>query len=156
MSTPTLRQAPDPRTLRAGASTAAGFLSLVLPLVAACAGAPEEHDGGATASRVTTYTVRGRVVALPSTGGGEIRLAHEAIGGFESAAGEVVGMEAMTMSFPVAASVDDAALAPGDVVEFELRVDWSAEQPATVTRIEPLPAGTELALAAEEPASGPG
>jgi hypothetical protein len=154
------RQAPDQWPLRAGGSAAAVLLSLGLPLVAACAGAPGqqhgEQGGSATVSRVATYTVRGRVVALPSAPGGEIRLAHEAIADFESAAGEVVGMDAMTMSFPVAASVDDSAVAPGDVVEIELRVDWSAEEPATVTRIEPLPEGTELVLEAAESASGPG
>jgi hypothetical protein len=95
--------------------------------------------------------VRAQVVTLPADNGGEIRLAHEAIHDFVSAAGEVVGMDSMTMSFPLAAGVDASGLAVGDAVEIELRVDWSADAPAVVARLAPLPEGTELLFGVATP-----
>lgn len=128
---------------------------LLAPLLAAallatvCGGPGSGESPPAEAAR--TYTVRGRVVTPPADDDGEIRLTHEAIDDFVSADGEVVGMDAMTMTFPLAGGIDAAALAVGDVVEFDLRVDWTSEPPAVVTRLDPLPAGTELVSREAEP-----
>lgn len=130
---------------------------LLLLLLAACHGHDHgtEHAGEAhQGSQPKTYSVRGQVVTLPADNNGEIRLAHEAIDDFEGATGEVIGMDAMTMSFPLAEGAGHEELAVGDVVEFELSVDWSSASPATVTRIEKLPAETELGFGKAGEAEG--
>ena len=152
----TVRKGPQGRVLPTRGSVGALFLVLAPAIVAACAGAHHDgaQDGGAAeaeASSVASYAVRGRVVALPIDNGGEIRMTHEAIDDFATADGEIIGMDSMTMSFPLEPSVDGSALAVGDIVEFELRVDWGADEPATVTRIESLPDGTELAFGSASP-----
>jgi Cu/Ag efflux protein CusF len=110
-------------------------------LLSACGGSPESEE---SAAGPTTYTARGQVVTLPADNNGELRLAHEAIDDFVAADGEVVGMDAMTMSFALSANAAPDDLAQGDIVEFDLSVDWSATQLATVTRVHKLPPTTEL------------
>jgi hypothetical protein len=97
---------------------------------------------------VRTYRVRGVLDSLPdpASGAGQLRVRHEAIPDLVGVSGEVEGMAAMTMPFPVAEEVDLAGFAVGDVVRFDLTVDWEASRPVAVTAIEKLPAGTELAL----------
>ena len=92
--------------------------------------------------------MRGVLQSLPdpATGAGELRIRHEAIPDLVGMSGEIEGMAAMTMPFPVAAEVDLAGFATGDLVRFDLRIDWEAARPVAVTAIEKLPAGTELAL----------
>lgn len=137
---------------------AALALAALLLVIVACGG---NGDSGDEATRAPeTYTVRGQIVTLPRDNGGEIRLAHEAIIDFVAADGTVVGMDSMTMSFPLAAGPDGENLeigdiavghiAVGDIVEFDLRVDWSADPLATVTRVERLPADTELVFGAAD------
>ena len=69
------------------------------------------------------YRVRG-VVELLEPDQGRLKIRHEAIPTFRDASGEVVGMDGMAMWFGID---DDAGLAIGDALEFELRVDWSGE-----------------------------
>ena len=58
----------------------------------------------------------------------------------------------MTMSFPLAEGAAGDVIA-GDIVEFELRVDWNAEPLSTVTRLTKLPPDTELVFGRAEPPS---
>ena len=123
-------------------------------LLVACAllvgcGRDERTAGdGAGAEPARTYQVRGVLKSLPDpeTGAGRLRIRHEAIPDLVGASGEVEGMAAMTMPFPVDAEVDLGGYAVGDVVSFELRVDWEADRPVAVTAMERLPADTELTL----------
>ena len=115
------------------------------------AGCGSGSDDPVPDQEAKTYTVRGQIVTLPADNNGEIRLAHEAIDDFVSAGGEVVGMDAMTMSFSLAPAATASELAVGDIVEFDLRVGWSSEPLATVTRIEKLLADTELVFGKAEP-----
>jgi len=107
-------------------------------------------DGTDTTSQVTTYTARGRVLEMPSAPGEHIRLEHEAIHGFVDFRGDVVGMDAMTMSFPLAEGAAGEII-PGNIVEFDLRVDWNADPLSTVTRLEKLADDTELVFGRAEP-----
>ena len=122
--------------------TAAALAALVL--LAACGtGGEAPADGG----DVDTYEVRGVVVSVPDPADelSNLAIRHEAIDDFRSIEGEVVGMDAMTMPFPVAEGVDLAPIAPGDEVEFTLEVEWEGEPPYRVTRIEELaPGAAEL------------
>jgi hypothetical protein len=124
------------------------FLVAGAVLMIGCAADAPEGDGAT--SPAATYTVRGRVLEMPSAPGEEIRLEHEAIHSFVDFRGDVVGMDAMTMSFPLA---EGAAgdIAAGDIVEFDLRVDWNAEPLSAVTRLEKLPEDTELVFGRAEP-----
>jgi len=116
-------------------------IALLLAL-AACARTPP----AATAGGGETYTVRGVVAALPADGRGDLTLRHEALPDFADRGGERVGMDAMTMPFPLAAEVALAGIAVGDPVECTLRVDWEAERPVELIAVRELPAGTRLAL----------
>lgn len=124
------------------------FLLTFATLALACGSqAPEAEDATVEPA---TYTVRGRVLEMPTGPGEDVRIEHEAIDDFVDYRGEVVGMDAMTMSFPLA---DGAAgdVAAGDIVEFTLRVDWNAEPLSTVTQLEKLPPETELVFGRAEP-----
>lgn len=116
-------------------------------LFAACGSEPATNETSDPDPGV--YTVRGRVVAMPSTPDGEIQIEHEAIHDLVDFRGNVVGMDAMTMFFPLEA--DAGEIAAGDVVEFDLLVDWNAEPLSRITRIEKLPEDTELVFGRAEP-----
>ena len=141
-----MRQKTGPR--RGAALAALGAALVFLP---ACgpggdeSGAPAET---AAASAARIYQVRGVIRGLPDpeTGAGRLEIRHEAIPDLVGQSGEVEGMAAMTMPFPVDAAVDLAGFAVGDVVGFELTVDWEADRPVAVTAMEKLPAETELTL----------
>lgn len=125
-------------------------LAILLSLTG-CAG--EEGDGPAGGSG-HTYTVRGQVTQLPdpASPGSGIYISHEAIDDYVNRSGEVEGMDPMNMPFPVASGVPLAGIQPGDIVEFELHVDWqSEERPVEITRIRELPPGTKLVFRAAEP-----
>ena len=119
------------------------FLMAVLSL-AGCFG--EEETG-------RTYTVRGQVTQLPDPNnpGTGLHLNHEAIDDFVDREGEMVGMDPMTMPFPVDEKVSLEGIAPGDVVELELHVDWGAETEAEIVGIRELPPGTKLVYRAAQP-----
>lgn len=123
-------------------------LAIALAALGACGpGGGQDADPAREAS-ARTYRVRGVLESLPdpATGGGELRIRHEAIPDLVGASGEIEGMAAMTMPFPLAEEVDLAGFAAGDPVRIDLTVDWQAARPVAVTAIEKLPAGTELAL----------
>ena len=126
-------------------AAAAAVLSAALAAAAACGPAPPER---APAPSARTYQVRGLLEVLPdpTTGAGQLRIRHEAIPELVGASGEVEGMPAMSMPFPVAGDLDLVGLAVGDRVRFELTVDWQAGRPVTVTAIDRLPPDTELKL----------
>jgi hypothetical protein len=112
-------------------------------MLAGCAG----KDSG------RTYTTRGQVVQLPDPAnpGTGLTLNHEAVDQFVDRQGELVGMDPMSMPFPVAKGVSLDGIQVSDVVEFDLHVDWSKEPAAEITRIRELPAGTKLDFRAAKP-----
>jgi len=119
------------------------FLLAVLSL-AGCSGGKESGR---------TYTVRGQVTQLPdpSNPGTGLYLNHEAVDDFVSRDGEMVGMDPMTMSFPVDDKVPLEGIGVGDVVEFKLHVDWGAETEVEIVEIRELPPGTKLVYRAAKP-----
>ncbi|MFO7652748.1 MAG: copper-binding protein [Candidatus Krumholzibacteriia bacterium] len=145
------------------ARAVAVIAGVVLPLaliLAACGGEGEDdratmqadaHDTGD--ARVTdhgdgpmteVYTVRGIVERLPEEGGDRsVYIRHQAIPEYRDDTGEVVGMDSMTMPFPVADSVSLDGLEPGDPVEFTFEVSYQPSR-YEITAIEELPAGTEV------------
>ena len=118
----------------------------LLPLAFACA-APAAPPADAS------YTVRGEIVRLPQAPGTEILIRHEAIPQFRGMDGKVVGMDAMTMPFPLGPGASAEGLAAGDRIEFVLELRWQdARGPVLVTRLSRLPAGTRLSFDAAQDA----
>lgn len=91
-----------------------------------------------------TYTVRGVIDALPdpSDKRREYLIEHAAIPEFKNNRGETVGMDTMTMPFPMAPDVDVSGLAVGDPVELTFEVRWTGDTKLQVTKLQELPAGT--------------
>ena len=104
------------------------------------------------------YTVRGRVAELPQAGNpaSAFEIAHQAVDDFVDRQGEVVGMDPMTMSFPLSPQVSLEGLAVNDPIEFTLHVDWQANPPVRITRLHKLPPGTPIEFrAARSPGKKP-
>lgn len=120
-----MRPAPRPFAL---------LLLVLLPGLAGCRRAEESAAG-------RDYSMRGRIVQLPTpeNPASELQIAHEAVPEFVGRDGQVTGMDAMTMGFPVARRVRLSDLAVGERVEFTLHVDWDAELPIQITRLRQLP-----------------
>ena len=127
----------------------------VATVIAVCAlvGCKERQASPAPAKTpaADSYTVRGRVVALPDQAG-MMQIHHEAIPDFKNQTGQVAGMNAMAMPFPLAADVDLGDLKVDDKVEFTLKVQWSGAAPYQITAIRKLAADTELDLGQSAPA----
>ena len=85
------------------------------------------------------YRLRGEVARLPA-GDNLLTLHHEAIDDFRDRDGRVVGMDSMTMPFPLGKDVPLAGVAVGDRVEITLRVDWTADPGVAITTLTKLPA----------------
>ena len=121
-----------------------------LLLLAACGGEPEPP-----AAPPATYQVRGLVRQLPDPEhpSRALMIHHEAIPDFKDERGEMVGMGAMTMPFPVVDPALLEGLATGDKVAFELEVAWNETPPVRVTRIDKLPPETELDFSKKPAAS---
>ncbi|MCB1032420.1 MAG: copper-binding protein [Acidobacteria bacterium] len=117
-------------------------LALGLLLVAAAGCSGEKPSGTPPA----TYTVRGMVRELPQADRptSEFAVRHEPIDDFVNPAGKVVGMDSMTMPFPIAKGLDLEGFAIGDPIEMTLVVDWDGDQPVQVTEVRELPPDTEL------------
>lgn len=132
---------------RARAVRLAVLLSIlgILAIAGGCTG--KGSDSG------RTYTTRGQVVQLPDPAnpGTGLTLNHEAVDQFMDRQGEIVGMDPMSMPFPVAKDVSLEGIQVSDVVEFKLHVDWSQEPAAEITEIRKLPAGTKLDFRAAKP-----
>lgn len=132
---------------RTGATLAAAAL-----ILAACAGGGGDTSP-ATSDEIDTYESRGIVVRVPDPADpiADLVIRHEAIDDFRSMQGEVVGMDSMSMAFPVGPGVDLTEVEPGAKIEFTLEVEWAGEPPYRVVRIEELPADTELDLRKASP-----
>jgi hypothetical protein len=100
-----------------------------------------------------SYHLRGEVVGAAAPGGAArlLTLRHEPVDDFADRQGKVVGMDYMTMSFPVARRVPLAGIGAGDVVAITLCVDWQADPEVAVTALHRLPAGTRLELRPARP-----
>jgi hypothetical protein len=149
---------PRRETRRAGKSSdlrlawpALALIAAVSGLVAACG------PHGAPACGGRGYQLRGQVVAMAAGGGGPrlLTLRHEPVDDFVDRQGQVTGMDAMTMPFPVARGVSLAAIAAGDTVAATLCVDWQAEPELAIVGLRRLPAGTRLDFRPARPAPGP-
>ncbi len=103
-------------------------------------------------SEVHTYTLRAEVVQLPSPTAPEVLLRHEAIDGWRTRDGDVVGMDPMTMGFPAKPGLDLKQIAVGDLVEAVLEVDWNSRPAIHISWIADLPAGSKLDFRAADPA----
>ncbi len=111
------------------------------PKPAAAASAPDKGTPSAT------YTVRGKVADVPTRGRpqSDFQLHHEAIDNFADGSGKVVGMNSMTMSFPLGPGMALEGIAPGDIVEITFPVWWGKVGPDYhVTKIVKLRADTKL------------
>lgn len=126
---------------RLGGLAAIAWLSLLAGL-AGLAGCSD--SGGETVHR---YTTRGIVQSLPSADrpGGSLMVRHEAIPGYVKD-GEVVGMESMTMAFPVGEGVSLEGIEACDKVRLTFEVRTGEWMEMETLAIEPLPAETELDL----------
>lgn len=104
-----------------------------------------------------TYTVRGRVEALPIPGKPqtEFIVHHEPIPDFKGFDG-TTGMPEMSMPFPLAAGLSIDGLSVGDPIEFTLAM-WTTpgQRGYEITRFIKLPADTALNLAAPTPVPAP-
>lgn len=135
--------------------TASGVtcVALALVLLAACGGSKEIQSDVPP----KTYEVRGMVRQISPADAEErqIWIHHEAIPDFVDIRGETSPMDAMTMPFHLAASVDLSGIEPGDKVSFRLDVDWSASVPARIGSLRVIAPETPLSFeegGAAEPA----
>lgn len=148
---PRSRQSPcsTPPRRRRRPSLALPILSIVLPF-AACERQPPPDPRIDTTIR--HYTVRGVVANLPAQSGESryLQIHHEQIVPFFNKRGQDVGMNEMTMDFPsLAPGVSLETIAVGDVVEFDLEVQFTREHAWTITRLVELPPDTTLRLVAD-------
>jgi Cu/Ag efflux protein CusF len=117
-------------------TTRAMTLLALVSMIAAMTACGTKPQQAAPAAAPASYEVRGEVVRLPPAGGRDLVVKHEAIPGFVDEAGKVVGMDAMTMPFTLAEGVSIEGIAPGDVVNFTLEVDWSSNSdPVRIVRL---------------------
>lgn len=113
--------------------------------LAACGGGGGDQQQAADEPGTDRYTVRGQVVRLPQeTGDTAMYIRHAEIPDYKNEDGEVVGMMAMTMPFPVGEGVSIEGLAPGDPVEFTFTVRYKPTGRYEIVAIEELPAGTDV------------
>jgi len=140
------------RTARNGAAMLllAGLVLTLIGLLGVLAAGCSDSAAPAAAdtAQTHTYTVRARVVKLPSgpVDAGEITLHHEEIPDFVGKDGSTTGMKSMIMPFPAGPGISFDGLEPNDVVEIDFAVNWERKPYYQITRIEPLPAGTTLDL----------
>ncbi|MEM1202178.1 MAG: copper-binding protein [Acidobacteriota bacterium] len=124
---------------------ALGFALLLTALatLVACAGEPEAPEAEIVVDR---YTVRGQVSQLPSPDrpGSDLQIRHEPVPDYRDDRGEVVGMDTMTMPFPVGDPTLLEGVAVGDKIEFDFEMAWEGSPPIRVTRIDVLDPSTEL------------
>ncbi len=128
--------------------------ALALGLVA-CGGGEGEADKQGTDKGTPpgpmTYDVRGYVQPDMQ---GMFAIEHEAIDTFVDSSGAVVGMGAMSMSFPLAEGVDISGFRGGDAVRFTFDVRYEPITDFVLTSIEPL--GTVDPPMRMRPAAPPG
>ena len=113
------------------------FVLSLVTLLSACGGEEEVPPD--------VYETRGMIRSLPDSEGGEVRILHEEIPEFRTMEGEVVGMESMSMGFPVGDLTLLEGVAVGDRVQFTFEVQWSGDgPPLRLTALEALTAGERL------------
>jgi len=115
--------------------------------------APEAEGVAPAGSEVHSYDIRGEIVELPDPGDplSGLYIHHEAVDGWVSMEGEVVGMDSMTMPFPVADDLSFEGIEAGDKVTFTLQVAYDGDPTFQVTRVEKLPDDTELDFRSARP-----
>lgn len=125
-------------------------LAVVTVLLGAGAGCKERGaPSGKSPVRLDVYVVRGQIVQLPDPGDArrEFQVRHEPIPHFRGQGGEL-GMDTMTMPFPLGPGLALDGLSPGDVVElkFEVEFDPAADRLLgyRATSVTKLPAETPL------------
>lgn len=124
------------------------FLIAVIALLALACSTPPETPSTAS-SEARTYEVRGLVQKLPNgatPAPQEILIRHEAIPDFVDIHGQQVGMDAMTMPFPVTQPALVDGIAVGDKISFQFEVSWESSPPLRMKTIEKLPPETELSF----------
>jgi hypothetical protein len=128
-------------------------LWIVLLALLGALGCQAGQDRGRHTGDGSTYTVRAKVVQLPApeNPASGLYLSHEAIDRFVDRDGKIVGMEPMTMPFPLAEDVSLEGIRPGDVVEFKLHVDWGGDPEVEITGLRKLPPDTQLSFRSAEP-----
>jgi len=92
------------------------------------------------------YIVRGKIVELPDPQNPvtEFQVHHEAIDAFKNGSGDIVGMGAMIMPFPLGEGVSLQGYAVGDVVEMTFADYYKPIRHFFVTGLKKLPADTVL------------
>ncbi len=107
--------------------------------------APPAATEGWDLPHVSRYSVHGEVVRLPLEGAPtrELVIRHERIPDFKGAGGDVVGMDAMAMPFPLAPEVAVEQLEVGDKLTFEFAMDWQNNR-YRIEKIQELPRDTVL------------
>jgi len=131
--------------LRASCLAAVLAISLLAP---SCADeSADESEQAAT----DTYTVRGEVRQPPSDeDGGTLMVQHEPIHDFVQD-GKVVGMDSMTMPFPLAEDVSADHLETGDKVRFTFEMRQDGPGSLQVTALEQLPDDKQLEFGEADP-----
>lgn len=119
-----------------------GRRALAIGAAALLAGCSEQTSGDGDWNP-REYKVRGVVAEFPTAADPSLTLTHEAVPEFVDRAGDSVGLDSMTLPFPLAAGVELPDLEVGDPVEVTLRVDWESERPFELTAVRELPPGTE-------------
>lgn len=116
----------------------------------ACAGCAKKRGPAPDVTKVV-YTVRGRIVDLPTPGkpASEFRVAHEAIPDFRASLPDgPLGMRAMVMPFTPGPGVSLDGLAVGEKIELRFEVDYAkaggALRDSRVIGLRKLPAETAL------------
>jgi Cu/Ag efflux protein CusF len=121
-------------------------LAVVVAFLGACRKQSSEPEKTTT---VHSYTVRGQVASVPVAGDPrtEFQVRHEAIPEFKGP-GDEVGMDTMTMPFPLRDGVSLEGIAVGDKVEvtFEVIYDLVKKSPVDwdAVSVKELPAETAL------------
>jgi Cu/Ag efflux protein CusF len=127
------------RSFALGVCLAAGAV------IAPCCSRNETPATATPSAPEAVYTVRGRIVSLPdvSKPGSSLQIQHEPIDNFVRQDGKL-GMDSMTMPFPLAKGVSVDGFAAGDVVEVTFEVRWKSQPRFQTTKILKLPAGTDV------------
>ena len=105
-----------------GAPTGATLLLFAVAFIGGCGGTEKQEASVPPKS----YAMRGMVrqMSEPDVEERQIWIHHEAVDDFVDIRGDTVPMDAMTMPFHLAESVDLTGVDPGDKVGFRLDVDW--------------------------------
>jgi Cu/Ag efflux protein CusF len=139
-----------PRIKMTQASRIAACSLVVFCALTSCNRAEETAQADqAPAIELHQYTVRGEIVSRPTETDPdtELLVRHEMIPDFRGQGGHL-GMNSMTMPFPIAEALSLDSFAPGDKVALTFTVDFDAAEDRLLayraTKIDPLPEDIEL------------